>query len=226
MILEVCAFNIQSCLIADKAGAARVELCADPLEGGTTPSYGLIQYALAHTNIPVWPMIRPRGGSYVFDDAEMAIILKDILVCRELGCPGIVTGVQLANGKIDTVQMKHIVDIAYPMMVSCHKVFDETPDAFEALDGLIEAGCVRVLTSGLQKTALEGAPLLAKLVKHSAGRITIMPGGTVRSNNIASLARVTGAQEFHSSGVISRGLVNFSDEAEVRQMVAALQAVY
>ncbi len=225
MILEVCAFNIQSCLIADKAGASRVELCADPLEGGTTPSYGLIQYALAYTHIPVWPMIRPRGGSYVFDEADMAIILKDILICRELGCPGIVTGVQLPNGKIDTIQMKRIVDLAYPMAVSCHKVFDETPDAFEALDSLIEAGCVRVLTSGLQKTAMEGAPLLAKLLEHAAGRITIMPGGTIRSSNIASIANSTGAKEFHSSGVISRGVVNISDEEEVKRMVAALKSV-
>jgi copper homeostasis protein len=170
-------------------------------------------------------MIRPRGGSYVFDDAEIAIIIKDVLVCRELGCPGVVTGVQLANGRINTDQMKRIVDLAYPMQLSCHKVFDETPDAFEALENLVEAGCVRVLTSGLQKTAAEGAPLLAKLVDRAAGRITIMPGGTVRSSNIATLAQNTGAKEFHSSGVISRGFVNFSDEIEVRQMVMALQSL-
>ena len=223
MILEVCAFNIQSCLIADKAGAARVELCADPLEGGTTPSYGLIEYALAHTRIPVWPMIRPRGGSYLFDESEIAIVTKDILICRELGCPGVVTGVQMANGKIDTTQMKRFVELAYPMTVSCHKAFDETTDAIEALDSLIEAGCVRVLTSGLQKTALEGAPLLARLVEHAAGRITIMPGGSIRSSNIGAIAAATGAIEFHSSGVIKRGAVNITDDEEVRKMVHALK---
>jgi len=223
MILEVCAFNIQSCLIAEKAGAARIELCADPLEGGTTPSYGLIQYAMAHLSIPVFPMIRPRGGNFVYDADEIAIMKKDILMCRELGCKGIATGVQLPDGKMDTGQLKHIVEWAYPMAVTCHKVFDTTPDGFEALEDVITAGCSRVLTSGLRKTAIEGSAMLAQLIAQAAGRIIIMPGGGVRSFNIAQLAKETGAHEFHSSGIIARGTNNISDQGEVRLMVDALK---
>ena len=225
MILEVCAFNIQSCIVAEQAGAARIELCADPLEGGTTPSYGLIDYALANIKIPVFPMIRPRGGNFVYDKAELSIMKQDILQCRKMGCAGIATGVQMTAGRIDTNQMKRIVEWAYPMAVTCHKVFDTTPDAFESLEDLVTAGCARVLTSGLQKTAIEGAAVLAKLVEQAAGRIIIMPGGSVRSTNIAQLAKDTGAREFHSSGIISRGTLNISDDGEVRGMVRALGGI-
>src|ERR1035437_372648 len=127
MLLEICAFNIQSCIIAEKAGAARIELCAGAIYGGTTPSYGLIQYALAHISIPVYPMIRPRGGNFIYDADEMAIMQKDILACRELGGRGIATGIQLPDGRINTEQLKRIVAWAHPMEVTCHKVFDGTP---------------------------------------------------------------------------------------------------
>ena len=223
MILEVCAFNIPSCFVAEEAGAGRIELCADPLEGGTTPSYGLIKYALSHLKIPVFPMIRPRGGNFIYDAAEIEIMKKDILMCREMGCPGIATGVQLHDGNLDSDNLKRFVEWAYPMVVTCHKVFDGTPDASEALEVLINAGCARVLTSGLQKTAMEGATVLKKLVEQAAGRIIIMPGGSVRSTNIRELADATGAGEFHSSGILSRGVFNVSDPGEVRSMVNALK---
>lgn len=225
MILEVCAFNIQSCLVAQQAGAARVELCADPLEGGTTPSFGLIEYALEHATIPVFPMIRPRGGSYVFDKHEVSILQKDILKCRDMGCTGIATGGQTEGRLVDAELMKRIVDWAYPMAVTCHKVFDEAPDPFAALESLIAAGCSRVLTSGTARTATEGAAILARLVEQAAGRIVVMPGGSIRAANISALAVATGAAEYHSSGVLSRGSVNFSDMEEVRHMVLALRAI-
>jgi copper homeostasis protein len=221
-LLEVCAFNIQSCLVAEAAGAGRIELCADPLEGGTTPSYGLISYALANTTIPVYPMIRPRGGNFVYDEAELAIMEHDIAVCRDLGCPGIATGVALPDGRIDQARMARFVALAHPMQVTCHKVFDGVPDAGDALEALIAAGCARVLTSGLEKTALQGSAMLQRLVVQAAGRIQVMPGGGVRSGNIAELAALTGAAEFHSSGVLSRGVVNVSDVTEVRAMVHAI----
>jgi copper homeostasis protein len=222
MMLEVCAFNIQSCGVAEMAGAGRIELCADPLEGGTTPSYGLLQYAREHIAIPVFPMVRPRGGNFVYDGAEIAIMKKDIIVCQELGFGGIATGAQLATGKIDADLMKRIVEWAYPMEVTCHKVFDGTPDACEALEALIAAGCARVLTSGTGKTAMDGAAKLAKLVAQAGTRIIVMPGGGVRSTNIAELAKVTGAKEYHSSGIVARGIMNISDGGEVRAMVQAL----
>ncbi|MFI5196230.1 MAG: copper homeostasis protein CutC [Chitinophagales bacterium] len=225
MILEICAFNIQSCFIAEKGGAGRIELCADPLQGGTTPSYGLIAYALEHVSIPIYPMIRPRGGNFVYDADELALMKKDILACRELGCPGIATGVQLPGGKINTEQLKQITEWAYPMTVTCHKVFDASPDAFEALEAVIAAGCGRVLTSGLQKTALGGAALLSQLVVQAAGRIIIMPGGGVRSSDIAQLVRETGAKEFHSSALVAKGTNHIADEQEVRMMTDVLKGI-
>ena len=219
MVLEVCAFNIQSCFIAQRAGAGRIELCADPVQGGTTPSYGLLDYAIKHISIPIYAMIRPRGGNFLYDNAEFAIMLRDVQVCKDLGYPGIATGIQLADGEIDTERMKQIVELAHPMEVTCHKAFDATPDAARSLEKLIEVGCQRVLTSGLHKTAVEGASVLAALVQQAAGRIIIMPGGSVRSSNIKQLAQDTGAVEFHSSGLVVKGGDYIADEDEVMAMV-------
>lgn len=223
MLLEVCAFNIQSCRVAQKAGAGRIELCMDPLQGGTTPSYGLVQFAIEKISIPVFPMVRPRGGDFVYDADELAIMKKDILKFRELGCPGIATGVLLPGGRIDIDAMSRITEWAHPMSVTCHKAFDATPDAFESLEELIAAGCNRVLTSGLQKTAIDGAAVLANLVAQAGNRIVIMPGGSVRSSNIGQLAHEIKAVEFHSSGLVARGVNHIADEGEVRAMVEALR---
>jgi copper homeostasis protein len=223
MILEVCAFNIQSCIIAENAGASRIELCADPLEGGTTPSYGTLQYAIEQITIPVFPMIRPRGGNFVYDAVELEIMKRDILTCRELGFPGIATGIQLPNHRIAVDDLKRIVEWAHPMSVTCHKVFDTTPDALQSLEDVIAAGCDRILTSGLRKTALEGASVIAQLITQAAGRIIIMPGGSVRSTNISQLATETKATEFHSSGLVSRGTDHIANEEEIKEMVKVLR---
>ena len=211
MILEVCAFNIQSCFIAAKAGAGRIELCMDPLQGGTTPSYGLVRYALEKIAIPIFPMVRPRGGNFVYDNDELEIMKKDVLTFRELGCPGIATGIQLPDGRIDVELLSRLVEWAHPMSVTCHKVFDTTPNAFEALEDVITAGCSRILTSGLHKAALEGAGVIADLVAQAGSRITIMVGGGVRSSNISQLVSQTGATEYH-----------IADEAEIKLIVQAL----
>jgi copper homeostasis protein len=216
MILEICAFNIQSCFIAEQGGAQRIELCADPLQGGTTPSHGLLQYAMEYITIPIFPMIRPRGGNFIYDAHELSIMQKDIQLCKSLGYPGIATGVQLPGGKIDVYQLKQITEWAYPMSVTCHKVFDGAPDAAEALEAVIAAGCARILTSGLQKTATDGAGTIAQLIAQAAGRIIIMPGGGVRSSNISQLVRDTGAHEYHSSALVARVTNHIADKQEVR----------
>jgi copper homeostasis protein len=223
MQLEICAYNIQSCLVAERAGAGRIELCADPDVGGTTPSYGLIKYALEHLSIPVFPMIRQRGGDFVYDAHELAIMKQDIITCRDLGCKGIATGILLADGTIDVENMTELVRIAYPMEVTCHKAFDRTPDAAQALEAVIAAGCSRVLTSGLRATAVDGAAALAQLQVQAAGRITIMPGGGVRSSNIAQLVTETGAAEYHSSGIVDKNGSYMADEAEIRMITDALR---
>jgi copper homeostasis protein len=235
--LEVCAFTLQSCTIAEKAGAARVELCDNPLEGGTTPSYGTIRRVREAVSIAVFPIIRPRSMNYFYDDDEWAIVRDDIWMCKELGCNGVSVGAQLRDGRMDAVRMKQAVEWAYPMKVTCNRAFDAVPDAFEALEVLIDAGCERVLTSGLAATAPDGTTLLRQLVQKAAGRISIMPGAGVRSENLPTLMAETGAFEFHSSARVSvtnpmtftnplvsdAGEMWVADEAELRRMVEILR---
>ncbi|MES2704170.1 MAG: copper homeostasis protein CutC [Bacteroidota bacterium] len=222
MLLEVCAYNIQSCIIAEKSGAGRIELCADPAAGGTTPSIGLIAYALEHVAIPIFPMIRPRGGNFAYDKHELEIMRRDIMACKDAGCKGIATGIHKPGLTIDTENLKRLVEWAYPMQVTCHKVFDRTTDAYLALEEVIATGCSRILTSGLGKTAIDGMGVLAQLIEQAAGRITIMPGGGVRATNIAQLVSGTGAIEYHSSGIITADGNYMADEGEVRMMVRGM----
>jgi copper homeostasis protein len=197
--LEVCSFTVQTCITAQEAGAARVELCDNPLEGGTTPSYGTIKNVREKISIQLFPIIRPRCRDYYYDDDEWQVIADDIKICRELGCDGISVGVQKIDGEIDGDRMKLITEMAWPMEVTCNRAFDAVPDPFKALEVLIDAGCKRVLTSGLAASAPEGADLLKKLVDQAGDRIIIMPGAGVRSGNIPELIRKTGAREFHTS---------------------------
>ena len=236
-ILEVCAFNIQSCLTAQRAGAARVELCDNPVEGGTTPSYGTLKRAREKLSIALYPILRPRSGNYFYSEEEFAVLEEDIRMCRQLGCDGISVGVQTRGSEIDTERFKRIVDWAGPMGVTCNRVFDNAPDPFRALEELIQCGCERVLTSGQKRAAPEAGALLRRLVEQAGERITIMPGAGVKSSNIARLKQESGAREFHSSArviapnpvtwanpeVNDYGHVYLADEAEVRAMVDALK---
>lgn len=239
MILEICAFNIQSCIAAEKAGAKRVELCDNPVEGGTTPSYGVIQQTRAKVSIEVYPIIRPRAGDFVYNDDELAIIKYDIQVCKNLGCDGISVGVQKPTGEIDIEQLKRIVDWAYPMGVTCHRVFDRTPDPYKALEDVIATGCERILTSGQQTYAVDAIDILAKLVQQADDRIIIMPGAGVRSTNIEKLVRGTGAKEFHTSAktiapptvtyqnpaMTDTGEMILASEEEIRRIISVGESV-
>lgn len=202
MLLEVCAFNLQSSVIAERVGAKRVELCENPADGGTTPSYGTIKQTREKISISLYPIIRPRAGNFFYDEEEFAIIKQDILLCKQLGCDGISTGVHLQNGEIDTERLKRIVEWAYPMGVTCHRVFDATPNPFKALEEIIDCGCERILTSGQKTAAPDAIDILAELVQRANGRIIIMPGAGVRSSNIEALINGTGATEFHTSARI------------------------
>jgi copper homeostasis protein len=235
-ILEVCAFNIQSCLVAEKGGAIRVELCDNPVEGGTTPSYGTIKQAREKISILLYPIIRPRSGNYYYNQDEYDIIKHDIMICRDLGCNGISVGAQNVDATINVEMLKRIVDWAGPLGVTCNRAFDGTPDPFQALEDIIAAGCERVLTSGQASAAPDAGELLGQLVKQAAGRIIIMPGAGVKSSNIKKLAKDSNAVEFHSSArrisknpqtyinerVTDYGNVYISDEVEVSAMVADL----
>ena len=237
--LEVIAFTIESCSIIERAGAHRIELCDNPGEGGTTPSYGLLKQAREKVNIDLYPMIRPRGGDFLYSDDEFELMKKDVLLCKEIGCNGIVIGLLNADGTVDKKRSAALIDLAYPLGITFHRAFDRVRDGFEALETLIEIGCERVLTSGLTPNVTEGAAMLTQLVKAADERIIIMPGSCVRSNNIAELAKQTGAVEFHTSArTMIASKMNYlnvamneelrtviADEDEVKRTIEVLQAV-
>lgn len=235
-ILEVCAFHIDSCITAENEGAYRVELCDNPVEGGTTPSYGTIRLVREKISIKLYPILRPRSGNYFYSEEEFEILKQDIKICRVLGCDGISAGVQLTDGRIDKERLKQIVELAGPIGVTCNRVFDCTPDPFMALEDIIECGCERILTSGQKSAAPEAGELLGRLVQQAGSRISIMPGAGVKSANLSKLIEQCGAAEYHSSArIIAKNPVTFinkdvsdygnvyvADALEVRAMVKVL----
>ncbi len=199
MELEVIAFDLASCRIAEDNGANRIELCANPHEGGTTPSYGMIATARESTNIQLFPIIRPRGGDFLYTRAEFESMATDVRQSAQLGCDGVVIGMLHKDGRVDVDRCAELVGHAGGMEVTFHRAFDRVSDPITALEEIIELGCSRILTSGLRPNVDLGKAMLRTLVKAAGSRITIMPGSGVRAGNIAELARFTGARAFHSS---------------------------
>jgi copper homeostasis protein len=197
--LEIIAFNIESCIIAQSSGATRIELCDNPGDGGTTPSYGFITAAREKLDIDLYCMIRPRGGDFFYTHDEFEIMKADTQVAKHLGCEGIVIGMLNKDGTVDKARSAALVELAYPMGVTFQRAFDRVSDPFKALEDVIETGCERILTSGLVPSCLDGAPLIAKLIQQAGERIVIMPGSGLRSSNVTDVAKITGATEFHTS---------------------------
>lgn len=199
MILEACVATIGSALEARKGGADRVELCDNLLEGGTTPSVGTVRIARKMLNIGLFVLIRPRAGDFLYSDEEFAIMKEDILSAKAEGADGIVTGILTPEGGIDASRMAELVGLARPMQVTFPRAFDVVADPLESLEVILGLGIDRILTSGQERTALAGASLIRKMIETAAGRIVIMPGGGINEENIAALARMTGAREFHAT---------------------------
>jgi copper homeostasis protein len=197
--LEVIAFDIESCGIIERCGAHRIELCQGPGEGGTTPSRGFIKAARQKTSIELYPIIRPRGGDFLYSADEFDIMKADVLLCKELDCDGVVIGLLTADGNVDRDRCSRLVELAYPLGVTFHRAFDRVNNAAKALETVIACGCERILTSGLKPNATEGIETITSLIQQADDRIIIMPGSGVRSGNIAELAAQTGAAEFHTS---------------------------
>ncbi|MBO2010821.1 copper homeostasis protein CutC [Hymenobacter negativus] len=197
--LEICAASLPSALAAQAGGAHRIELCQNLEQGGITPSYGLIQEALAQLSISVFVLIRPRPGGFAYNADELAIMRADVVICRELGCAGVVLGALTPAGRVDVAACRSLIAAAGPMEITFHRAFDSCADQAQALEDIIALGCQRVLTSGGQATAETGQDQLAALVTQAAGRIRIMPGAGVSVANIQALANHTGAREFHTS---------------------------
>jgi copper homeostasis protein len=198
-IIEIATSDFATTRAAVAGGADRIELCANLAEGGTTPSLGTIQQCREKFSIALFPIIRPRGGDFLYTDEEFAIMLADVERCKQLGCDGVVIGLLNRDGSIDTQRTSALINAAYPLGVTFHRAFDRCKDPFAAMEQLIEAGCERILTSGQQPSVTDGVELVAALQKEAANRIIIMPGSGVRKENIKMLAEKTGCHEFHSS---------------------------
>ena len=212
--LEICAFNLPSALVAQQAGADRIEFCAGPAEGGTTPSAGAIRTAREQLRIALYPIIRPRGGDFLYSDEEFRSMIRDIEYCKQVGCNGVVFGILLPDGSVDKARCSRLVEAAYPLGVTFHRAFDWAANPFEAMEAIIGMGCERILTSGQRPTAPEGIPLLDQLVREADDRIVIMPGSGVRAGNIVELAEKTGASEFHTSArVLQASAMEFVNAA-------------
>ena len=196
---EICANSVASCKAAQEGGADRVELCAGIPEGGTTPSYGMIATARKNISIGLNVIIRPRGGDFLYSEDEIQEMIEDIRTAKSLGADGLVFGCLKADGSVDMEVMKRLMDAAGDTPVTFHRAFDHCSDPYQALEDIISCGCCRILTSGCRPTALEGAELLAELVKKAGDRIIIMPGCGIKEGNIAEIARLSGAREFHFS---------------------------
>jgi copper homeostasis protein len=199
VILEIAANSVASALAAQEGGAGRIELCTALELGGLTPSHAQIALTRERVTLPLYVLIRPRAGDFLYSDLECETMLRDIEACAAAGGDGVVLGVLDADGSVDMPRCRSLIAAACGMGVTFHRAFDLTRDPLASLEDLIELGCDRVLTSGAQPSALQGAAMIRQLVELSAGRIVVMPGAGVSAGNVSKLRKLTGAHEFHAS---------------------------
>lgn len=217
-ILEIACFNIESCVLAQKAGADRIELCANYSLGGITPAQNDILAARKILQIPLHIIIRPRGGNFVYSVKEMETMKSDILFCKKHGIDGVVFGILNSNNSININANKELIDFAKPMSVTFHRAIDECANVDNSISDLIELGFNRVLTSGGKQNVLDGVELIALLNKKHKASITILVGGSVRSNSLNQLLQKTDCHEYHSSAIESKKI----NEKEIRKLKSIL----
>jgi len=196
-VLEVCCGSADFAVAAAGAGADRVELCDNLVEGGTTPSIGAVALAVERCGVPVMAMIRPRGGDFLYSDLELAVMLRDIEAIRDQGAFGVVFGALRSDGAIDADRMTRLIDAARPMSVTCHRAFDVSRDLDESVDVLCELGVDRLLTSVGQASVVDHLDRLAALAARAGDRLAVMPCGGVRANNVDRVFAVPGIREVH-----------------------------
>ena len=201
VLVEACVATVASALAAESAGAGRLELCGGLVEGGITPSTGMLTRVRERVALPVHVLIRPRGGDFLFDGDEIELMLRDIATARTAGAEGVVIGALDREGRIDTGLTRRLTDAARPMSVTFHRAFDLARDPAEALDTLIGLGIERLLTSGQAMSALRGAATIAALVRQAGGRIAIMAGGGINEANAARIVQETGVTEIHVGAI-------------------------
>ncbi len=216
--LEIACFNEQSALIAAKAGADRIELCDNVHEGGTTPDIEVFIRLKKTITIPIYVMIRLRGGNFLYSENEFEEMKHQITLFKTAKADGFVFGVLDQHNRIDIRLNTELVKLASPLPCSFHRAFDHTPNAAAALEEVIQCGFKTILTSGSKSNAMKGIDQLTELVKLAKNRIVIMPGGGLRSSNIAELKDKTKAIYFHSSAIIDKGMAaNFDEILELKK---------
>lgn len=210
ILVEAAVETLESVLAAERAGVDRIELCVNLKDGGTTPSTGLTAAVIDATRLPVFALIRPRAGDFVYSDDEVDLMSRDVATAGIIGVAGIVTGALTSDYLVDLGQTRSLINAAAGLPVTFHRAFDATINKREALEQLIELGVSRILTSGGAATALEGADVIAALVDQAGDRITVVAGGGVREQSVSDLIGRTGAREVHT---------RFVGEARMRGLV-------
>lgn len=238
-LLEISVDGVEKAAAAERGGADRIELCADLSVGGLTPSRELLRSVRNSVHIPIYSMVRPRAGDFVYSDAEFADMARSIAVATECGMDGVVLGVLNKNRRINMPRTRRLVDLARPLPVTFHRAFDQVPDFARALEAVIQTGAARILTSAGANTALQGAAKLAELVAAAHDRVSgvgsplqpdriiIVPGAGITASTIAQVVQKTGAIEFHAGlgSVLPYSTHDFATfEFEVRRLAEQLRA--
>jgi copper homeostasis protein len=222
-LLEISVESLEGAMAAERGGADRIELCGDLSVGGITPTAELMMGTRANLRIPIFAMIRPRAGNFVYSDEEFAAMRASVHMAYQLQLDSVVLGILTAERRVDVERTRELVKLANGMKVAFHRAIDETADLLLAMEDVVQTGASRILTSGGKRTALEGAVTIAELVSRSRGRVTILPGAGIHAENAAEVLRKTGANEIHSglSSAMPYGSQDYKKfEAEVRKLAA------
>jgi copper homeostasis protein len=225
-ILEISVESVQAAVAAERGGAQRIEFCSNAREGGTTPSPELLRVVRERVPIPIFSMNRPRGGNFVYSNAEFEAMRRDVETAKELGMDGIVLGLLDVDGQVDVARTKRLVERARPLPVTYHRAFDECVDLRKSLEDVVKTGATRLLTSGGKRTAPEALEVLGELVRMAGERVIVMPGSGLHAGNIREAVQRTGAREYHAglSSVVADSTANIDAfEEEVRRLAAALR---
>jgi copper homeostasis protein len=225
-LIEISVESVEAAAAAESGGASRIEFCSNARVGGTTPSDELLRAVRERVRVPIFSMVRPRGGNFFYSEAEYEAMQRDIDAAKECGMDGVVLGLLKADGEVDVARSVQLVERARPLPVTFHRAFDECRDLHRSLEGVIATGATRLLTSGGRPTAPEALGVLGELVRIAEERLIVLPGSGIHAGNIREVVRKTGACEFHAglSSVVANATVDIrAFEEEVRKLATALR---